>query len=165
MTLHSLHPPKAKLSLGSLSNSLVDDHEAHCSSSKEVILSEGHLKGLKPQHPPTNGEKDRRTTVLNLSKRMDSCFWWYRSITLKLGNTRVVISNGKIMLGCLIFLVYYIFRRKRATLKRYDTLFLLVYTHALISNVTKRYPMTRFHKHVTETMLVNTIFFLFPFLL
>ncbi|KAJ9671194.1 hypothetical protein PVL29_027263 [Vitis rotundifolia] len=118
MTLHSLYPPKAKLSQGSLSNSLVDDHEAHCSSSKEVILPEGHLKGLKPQYPPINGEKDRRKTVLNLSKRMDSCFWWYRSITLKLGNTRVVISNGKITLGCLIFLAYYIFRRKRATLKR-----------------------------------------------
>ena len=120
MKLHSLHDRKAKSSQGTLSNSLVDNHEAQCSS-KEVILPEGHLKGLKPQYR-TNGGEGRRKTVPNLSKVMDSCFWWYRSITLKLGNTPVVITNRKILWGCLIFLVCYIFQRKRATLKRYDSL-------------------------------------------
>ncbi|KAL7253639.1 hypothetical protein ACSBR1_008068 [Camellia fascicularis] len=56
-------------------------------------------------------------TILKISQRVP-CFWWFHTITFKFGNGQLVISNAKIVLGCLMILMYYVLQRKQATLKR-----------------------------------------------
>ncbi|KAK9269547.1 hypothetical protein L1049_001323 [Liquidambar formosana] len=115
--LHSMYSLKAtKSSHGSFSPFPADEHK-NCSSLKELNITEESLEALKAQYPP-DGDKVTKQAIMKLSGRMDSCFWWFRTFSLKFGNARLVISNGKIVLGCLIFLICYAFRRKQATLKR-----------------------------------------------
>ncbi|KAK9989598.1 hypothetical protein SO802_029837 [Lithocarpus litseifolius] len=115
--LHSLHSLKAtNLSQGS-SPLPADNHDGHLSSQKELNVSEGSQKALKATYPPNQGNVTKQE-VLKLSERMEPYFWWFRTITFKFGNARLVISNGKIMLGCLILLMFYVLRRKKAALKR-----------------------------------------------
>ncbi|KAK9922676.1 hypothetical protein M0R45_031130 [Rubus argutus] len=105
--LHSLHSIKAtNASHGSFSSLLVDNHEDHSS------------EGCPNAKYPQNRDTAKKQAVLNLSKRLEPCLWWFHTITLKFGNARLVVSNGKIALGCLILLMSYVLQRKRATLKR-----------------------------------------------
>ncbi|KAF5748640.1 3-phosphoinositide-dependent protein kinase-1 [Tripterygium wilfordii] len=90
-------------------------------SPKEANSSNGSPKALKSNFL-ANGENRKKQTILTLSKRVEPCFWLFRNITLKFGNVRLVVSNCKIMIGCLTFLVFYIFWRKQDTLKRIVTM-------------------------------------------
>ncbi|XP_021833939.1 protein APEM9-like [Prunus avium] len=81
---------------------------------RQIAVLDGYPK---TKYPP-NGETAKKPAVFNSSKRLEACVWWFRTITLKFGSSRVVISNGRIVLGFLILLIYYVFRRKQATLKR-----------------------------------------------
>ncbi|KAM3741858.1 hypothetical protein ACB098_07G029100 [Castanea mollissima] len=115
--LHSLHSLKAtNLSQGS-SPLLADNHDGHLSSQKELNVSEVSQKALKATYPPNQGNVTKQA-VLKFSERGEPYFWWFRTITLKFGNARLVISNRKVMLGCLILLMFYVLRRKKAALKR-----------------------------------------------
>ncbi|KAI5584266.1 hypothetical protein BDE02_06G068400 [Populus trichocarpa] len=113
--LHSLY------SLKTINSSQVsavmheNNHEAHYSSSKELNGFEGSPKGLEANYLPP-GENNTKQTILKLSRRVDPCLWWFRSVNLKFGNVRVVVTNGKILLGFLFLLTYYVLRRKGATL-------------------------------------------------
>ncbi|XP_075647308.1 protein APEM9-like isoform X2 [Castanea sativa] len=115
--LHSLHSLKATNLLQGSSPLLADNHDGHLSSQKELNVSKGSQKALKANYPPNQGNVTKQA-VLKLSERMEPYFWWFRTITLKFGNARLVISKGKIMLGCLILLMFYVLRRKKAALKR-----------------------------------------------
>ncbi|XP_050382649.1 protein APEM9 [Argentina anserina] len=97
--LHSLHSIKA-------TKASEDNYE--------VPSPEGRPKAKYPliRDPAQN------QAVLNLSKKLEPCFWWFRTFTLKFGNMRMVLSNGKITLGCLILLISYVLQRNRANLKR-----------------------------------------------
>ncbi|ONI16865.1 hypothetical protein PRUPE_3G126100 [Prunus persica] len=111
--LHSLHSVKATTSSqGSFSSLLAD--EAHSTCLKEIAVLDRYPK---TKYPP-NEETAKNPAVFNLSKRLEPCVWWFHTITLKFGSARVVISKGKIVLGFLILLIYYVFQRKQATLKR-----------------------------------------------
>ncbi|KAF3437271.1 hypothetical protein FNV43_RR20024 [Rhamnella rubrinervis] len=111
--IHSLYSIKApNLSKGSLSPSLEDNPKDF----KTLEAFEGSPEVLKDKNPIT-GENTGKQAVLKLSKRMEPCIWWFRTMTLKFGNARVVLSNGKIAVGFLILLLYYILRRKKATVK------------------------------------------------
>ncbi|XP_034212059.1 protein APEM9 isoform X2 [Prunus dulcis] len=113
--LHSLHSVKAtNSSQGTFSSLLVDDNEAHSSCLQQITVPDGYPKN---KYPP-RGDTAKNQAVFNLSKRLEPCFWWFRTITLKFGSAQVVISNGKIVLGFLILLIYYVFRRKQASIKR-----------------------------------------------
>ncbi|KAK2988346.1 hypothetical protein RJ640_001531 [Escallonia rubra] len=79
------------------------------------VASESFAKPLKAQNQ-SNGENGAKQTILKFAGQRVPCFWWFRTITLKFGNGRLVISNGSILLGCLALLLYYFMRRKRATL-------------------------------------------------
>ncbi|KAH7527813.1 protein APEM9 [Ziziphus jujuba] len=117
--LHSLHSIKSSnLSKGSSSPLLADNPEAHSSNLKPLNAFDESPKVLK-DNSSINGENIGKQAVIKLSKRMEPCIWWFRTITFKFGNARVVISNGKILLGCLTLLVYYILRRKKTSLKRF----------------------------------------------
>jgi hypothetical protein len=79
--------------------------------------NEGSPEALKGKHADDKMYRSK-DGVSKLSKRIETCFWCFRSINLKFGNAKFVIPSGKIMLGCLILFVCYVFRRKQATLKR-----------------------------------------------
>ncbi|KAL7207639.1 hypothetical protein ACSBR1_029565 [Camellia fascicularis] len=114
--LHSLYSPKARVSSqGSVVALPGDKCETH-SSLKQQNTSEGSPEALKASYP-FKGENDMKQAILKLSQRVP-CFWWFRTFTFKFGNGQLVISNGKIVLGCFMILMYYVLQRKQATLKR-----------------------------------------------
>lgn len=88
-------------------------------SLKELNACEGSPEALKGKHAD-NKKYSSKEAVLKLSERIEPYFWCFRAINLKFGNTKFVISSGKIMLGCLILFICYVFRKKQATLKRYS---------------------------------------------
>lgn len=124
--LHSLYSPKPT---GSSQGSIValpeDESEPHSSSIKEQYTSGRSPEALKTPYP-SKGNTDTKEVILKLSQQRVSCFWWFRTVTSKFGNGQLLISNGKIVLGCLMILMYYILRRKQATVKRQVVLSLLV---------------------------------------
>ncbi|KAJ4830676.1 hypothetical protein Tsubulata_027986 [Turnera subulata] len=107
--LHSLHSLKTS---NILKSSSLPENNSHGSKTSSVDLHEG-----SPiiNHVP-NGDSNTKQAIMKLSRQVDPCFWWFRSINLKLGSTRLVITNGKIVLGCLIILIYYLIRKKGASL-------------------------------------------------
>ncbi|XP_065853291.1 protein APEM9 [Euphorbia lathyris] len=111
--LHSLYSVKVSNCSQCSSGLPASNHELHGSASKELGVSDGSSKVLGNNLQP-NGDKQE---ILRLSNRKEQCFWWFPSVNLKFGNRRLVISNGKIFLGCLIFLTYYVLQRKKATIK------------------------------------------------
>ncbi|KAK7397514.1 hypothetical protein VNO78_18690 [Psophocarpus tetragonolobus] len=114
--LHSMHSPKSTiLSQNSFPQSPTNSNEGY--SLKEQNASEGLPKALKNKHI---GNKKYRSkeAVSKLSEKIEACFWCFRGINLKIGTTKFVITSGKIMLGCLIVFIYYVFRKKQTTLKR-----------------------------------------------
>lgn len=114
--MHSLCSLKATMSSQGSPLS-TDANEGRFSSPKTSNLYEGSPEALKAQYGP-NGEDVKKHAILKMSGRVDSCFWWFRSITLKFGSVQFVISNGKILLGCLILFIYYVLRGKQETMKR-----------------------------------------------
>jgi hypothetical protein len=103
--LHSMH------SLETTISSQVASLQSHTNN------NEGSPEALKGKHADDKTYRSK-DGVSKLSKRIETCFWCFRSINLKFGNAKFVIPSGKIMLGCLILFVCYVFRRKQATLKR-----------------------------------------------
>ncbi|XP_040998693.1 protein APEM9 [Juglans microcarpa x Juglans regia] len=129
--LHSLHSIKAtNLSQGP-SILAGDNHDARFSSLKELNVPEGSQKALNAKYQPNQGSVAKQA-VLKFSERIEPCFWWFRTITLKFGNARLVVSNGKIFLGCLILLMCHVVRKKKAILKRFAGRHVLFLKRAVI---------------------------------
>lgn len=116
--LHSLYSPKpAASSQGSVVAFPEDECEPRALSIKEQYTSGGSPEALKTSYP-SKEKNDMKKVLLKLSQQRVPCFWWFRTVTLKFGNGQLLISNGKIVLGCLMILIYYILRRKQATVTR-----------------------------------------------
>ncbi|OMO81838.1 hypothetical protein COLO4_23415 [Corchorus olitorius] len=115
--LHSLYSTKAtNSSPGSLSHMPAAKNESH-SSLKGLNVSGGTSKGSKSIQQ-LDGENSSKQAILKLCRQPYGCLWWFRNITLKFSNYQLLISNGKFLIGCLIFLLYYILRRKQVSLRR-----------------------------------------------
>ncbi|KAH9805547.1 protein APEM9 [Citrus sinensis] len=113
--LHSLYSLKA--SAGSQGSSLLpDDFQQAHPSLKDPNVSERSSETLNTSYLPIR-ENVSNQTILKVSRQTYPGFWWFWPITLKLGNARIVLSNKKIVLGCLIFLAYYVIRRKRTDIR------------------------------------------------
>lgn len=93
-----------------------DEKRTH-TALKEQNMHAGSSNVFEAQNPSI-GDNGAKEAIMKFSKQREPGFWLFRTITLKFGNTRLVISSGSILLGCLLFLVYYSMRRKQATLKR-----------------------------------------------
>ncbi|KAJ4839181.1 hypothetical protein Tsubulata_012930 [Turnera subulata] len=107
--LHSLYSLKAS---NILKSSSLPENNSHGSQTSSLNLHEGS----PTVNDLSNGDSNTKQAILKLSRRVDPCFSWFRSINLKLGSIHLVITNGKIMLGCLIILIYYLIRKKGASL-------------------------------------------------
>ncbi|KAL2321401.1 hypothetical protein Fmac_030370 [Flemingia macrophylla] len=97
--LHSMHSPKSS-SLSQISS------PSPPTISNEQIVSE------------KNEENKSKEAVPKLSERVEACFWCFRAVNLKIGSAKFVITSRRILLGCLIVFIYYVFRKKRATIQR-----------------------------------------------
>ncbi|XP_052190893.1 protein APEM9 isoform X2 [Diospyros lotus] len=115
--LHSLYSSKALESSEIVVPLPANEDETRSSSLKEKNVSEGSPEISKSSYK-FKGKNEMKQTVLKLSQQKFPCLWWFRTFTLKYGNHQLVISNGKIVLSCLIILLYYVFQRKQAMLKR-----------------------------------------------
>ncbi|KAI3442953.1 uncharacterized protein J3R85_000291 [Psidium guajava] len=114
--LHSLHAIKAtSLSQGPLSR-MLNEHEAPLLG--EANVSEQFIRSVEQKSMP-NGEDDQKVAILKLYGQGKPCFWLSRSINMRLGNYRLVLPNGKILLGCLMLLAFFVVQRKRSALNRY----------------------------------------------
>ncbi|XVF72456.1 hypothetical protein PTKIN_Ptkin12aG0122800 [Pterospermum kingtungense] len=115
--LHSLYSAKVThLSQGSSTHSPLAKYESY-SSVEGPNVPEGTPKGSKTSYL-LNGENDLNHSIVKLYKQPCGCLRWFRNITLRFSNYQMFISNGKILIGCLIIFIYYIFRRKEVSLQR-----------------------------------------------
>lgn len=84
----------------------------------EENASEEYIRSVEQKSIP-NGGNDRKLALLKLYGQGEPCFWLFKSVNVRFGNFRLVLSNGKILLGCLMLLAYFVVRRKRSALNRY----------------------------------------------
>ncbi|XP_027921060.1 protein APEM9-like isoform X2 [Vigna unguiculata] len=113
--LYSMHSPESTIVSQPFPQSPTNRNEDY--SLKERNMSEGLPQASKTKH--LNNESNRsKNALIKLSKQIETCFCCFRGIHLKIGSTKFVITSGKIMLGCLLLFIYYVFRKKQATIKR-----------------------------------------------
>lgn len=115
--LHSMHSPKSTI-LSQISYPQSPTNSSEVYSLKEQNGYEGLPKALD------NENYRSKKAVPKLSERLEACFWCFRAINLKIGTAKFVITSGKIMLGFLIVLICYVFKKKQATIKRYSLKFI-----------------------------------------
>ncbi|KAL3533216.1 hypothetical protein ACH5RR_006737 [Cinchona calisaya] len=99
-----------------VSSLLVDKHGTESAFLEEQKTYNKSSKNLESGYL-ANRETSVEETILKLSGQGAPCFWWFRTITLKFGNAKLVLSNGNIFLGCLLLVACYFVRRKQASLK------------------------------------------------
>ncbi|KAK4755821.1 hypothetical protein SAY87_009578 [Trapa incisa] len=112
--LHSLCSVKATNS-ELTSEHMLDRNE---DALKNETLPIGFPKSIDVK-PLSVGENDTKKEILKLYGRTETGFWWFRTINLKFGNTRIVISNGKMLLGCLLLLTVFALRRQGSKIRRF----------------------------------------------
>ncbi|KAI3447285.1 hypothetical protein Pfo_003950 [Paulownia fortunei] len=78
----------------------------------------GHHKDIESEYLSYGGNNTAKEEILKFSRQRVPCLWWFPTITLKLGNTRLVVPSGKMLLASLLLLMYYFTRKKQAVLKR-----------------------------------------------
>lgn len=113
--LHSMNT----LKLGSSSqSSVLPLQKDECTTDSTSLIEEKSCNGstnILEQKDQSKGENTTKQSIMEFSRRRTP-FWWFRTITLKFGSSRLVLSNGSIFLVFLAALVYYIARRKQASL-------------------------------------------------
>ncbi|KAK6126677.1 hypothetical protein DH2020_039585 [Rehmannia glutinosa] len=77
-----------------------------------------HQKDIESEYLSSGVNITAKEEILKFSRQRVPCFWWFRNIRLKLGNTEVVVPSGKMLLASLLLLTYYFTRKKQAMLKR-----------------------------------------------
>nr|GMD61650.1 protein APEM9 [Ipomoea batatas] len=104
--LHSMNTSKLSSSLEPATASLLqmDEYGTKSASIKEEETFSGSANNF-------SAENNTKQALKKMYKNRVP-FWWFRTITLKFGNTRFVVSNGNIFLCCLALLLFFIVRRK-----------------------------------------------------
>ncbi|XP_026443509.1 uncharacterized protein LOC113358771 isoform X2 [Papaver somniferum] len=95
-------------------------YETHTDSGQDTISGVEQASSVTSKVSPSLNGRDsvNKESILKLSKRVEPCFWWFRTVTLKFGDARLVISHGKIVLwGSFVLFIFYVLRKKQATLK------------------------------------------------
>ncbi|WMV37025.1 hypothetical protein MTR67_030410 [Solanum verrucosum] len=91
-----------------------------CTTDSTSLIEEKSCNGtanILEHRDQSKGENTMKQSILEFSRRRTP-LWWFRTVTLKFGSSRLVLSNGSIFLGFLAALVYYTVRRKQASLWR-----------------------------------------------
>lgn len=91
-----------------------------CTTDSTSLIEEKSCNGtanILEHRDLSKGENTKKQSILEFPRRRTP-LWWFRTVTLKFGSSRLVLSNGSISLGFLAALFYYIVRRKQASLWR-----------------------------------------------
>lgn len=113
--LHSMNTLKLVSSSQSSALPLQIDE---CTTDSTSLIEEKSCNGtanILEHRDQSKGENTMKQSILEFSRRRTP-LWWFRTVTLKFGSSRLVLSNGSIFLGFLAALVYYTVRRKQASL-------------------------------------------------
>ncbi|PHU03962.1 hypothetical protein BC332_29213 [Capsicum chinense] len=113
--LHSMDTLKLGSSSQSSASLLQMDE---CTTDSTSVIEEKSCSGranILEHKDQSQGENTTKQSILEFSRRRTP-FWWFRTVTLKFGSGRLVLSNGSIFLGFLAALVYHIVWRKLASL-------------------------------------------------
>ncbi|XP_047255989.1 protein APEM9 isoform X2 [Capsicum annuum] len=113
--LHSMDTLKLGSSSQSSASLLQMDE---CTTDSTSVIEEKSCNGranILEHKDQSQGENTTKQSILEFS-RGRTPFWWFRTVTLKFGSGRLVLSNGSIFLGFLAALVYHIVWRKQASL-------------------------------------------------
>ncbi|TMW91307.1 hypothetical protein EJD97_014507 [Solanum chilense] len=89
-----------------------------CTTDSTSMIEEKSCNGtanILEHRDQSKGENTKKQSILEFPRRRTP-LWWFRTVTLKFGSSRLVLSNGSISLGFLAALVYYIVRRKQVSL-------------------------------------------------
>uniref|UniRef100_A0A7N0TUQ8 3-phosphoinositide-dependent protein kinase-1 n=1 Tax=Kalanchoe fedtschenkoi TaxID=63787 RepID=A0A7N0TUQ8_KALFE len=111
--LRKLHSLYSRKSANTVQSSLSQRNEQ-----ESQISSQYGLQVLDNSSEASEGSDISKQSILKLSSRVEPCFWLFRSVNLKFGKVRLVITTGKVLLTFLICLVVYFIKRKRETLFR-----------------------------------------------
>ncbi|XP_011078192.1 protein APEM9 [Sesamum indicum] len=103
--------------LRSMNSSLVTSSSQTSTSSQLPDGYKGHYEDIESEYVSCGGNTAKEE-ILKLSRQRVPRFWWFPNITLKLGDTRLVVPSGKMLLATLLLLMYYFTRKKHAVLKR-----------------------------------------------
>ncbi|KAL6508475.1 hypothetical protein OROHE_021608 [Orobanche hederae] len=87
--------------------------------SRDQKQNNEHQKDVESKLLSSGVNITMKEEMLKLYRQRVPCFWWFRTIRLKLGNTELVVPSGKLLLASLLLLMYYFTRKKHAVLKRY----------------------------------------------
>ncbi|KAF5203927.1 Apem9 [Thalictrum thalictroides] len=116
--LRSLFAPKGTCSSQS-EEKPSQKNGAEYSGTESTVSGSGKMSRAPKGRYPLNGGDGRKQAILNFTEKVEPCFWWFRSINLKFGSARLVISHGKIALwGSFIVFICYVLQKKRATMRR-----------------------------------------------
>ncbi|KAF9617882.1 hypothetical protein IFM89_039101 [Coptis chinensis] len=115
--LISLYSPKATNS--SLTEEARKSGSSSYSGMESTAPGAGETSRTSKVKYPHNGGDNRKQTTFKFTERVESCLWWFRTVSLKFGSVRLVISHGKIVLwSSFIIFICYVLQKKRATLRR-----------------------------------------------
>ncbi|CAM8954723.1 unnamed protein product [Rhodiola kirilowii] len=109
--LRKLHSPYSHKISNNASLLQRNEQEAQISSQNGIRVLDGSSEASKTADVS-------KQSILKLSSRVEHCFWFFRSVTLKFGKIRLVITTTKVLLACLICLVVYYIKNTRQTLFR-----------------------------------------------
>ncbi|CAA0843143.1 Unknown protein [Striga hermonthica] len=109
--LQSIYSSVTNSSQNSVSNELSDEFFSGDQEQYKAHHTDVEYKYLSARMSITAKDDD----IVKISRQRAPCFWWFRNIRLKLGNTQI---EGFALLASLLLLIYYFARRKQATLKR-----------------------------------------------
>ncbi|CAN1170791.1 Protein APEM9 [Linum perenne] len=76
--------------------------------------SEGSSMVAKTNYMP-DGES---RIILDISRHRNHPVWWFRCINVKFGNMQVAVTNGKIVVSCIVVFLCYVLQKKQAALTR-----------------------------------------------
>ncbi|XP_020091004.1 protein APEM9-like isoform X2 [Ananas comosus] len=109
--------------------------ESHPSSAINASKVEEYPKTIQP-HFLSSGDKLKAGPIKSLHpsiRRIDPCFWWFRTVRIKFGRVQLVLPGAKLLLiVSLIFSAYYILRKRGIILKRLVSRQLLSLRKALV---------------------------------
>ncbi|KAL6496430.1 hypothetical protein OROGR_029688 [Orobanche gracilis] len=86
--------------------------------SRDQKQNNEHQKDVESKLLSSGVNITMKEEILKLYRQRFPCFWWFRTIRLKLGNTELVVPSGKLLLASLLLLMYYFTRKKHTVLKR-----------------------------------------------
>ncbi|CAN1185729.1 Protein APEM9 [Linum perenne] len=104
--LHSMYSVKTSNEVHGSSASAENNWDLHGLEGSSMVAKTNYMP---------DGESAR---ILDISRRKNHPVWWFRCINVKFGNMQVAVTNGKIVVSCIVIFLCYILQKKQAALTR-----------------------------------------------